>query len=85
MVQWHKFDYEDKSNAPEPYETVWIVEEYYALGVTQGYFDGYTFNTFESKDDCKVSYWAQIEYPEPPKEWSIELEAAYEEEDNDEL
>lgn len=83
MVQWHKFDYEDKNAnpLPEPYETVWIVEEFYALGVTQGYFDGYTFNTFESKDDCKVAYWAYIEYPEPPEQWSIELQADYEEEE----
>lgn len=70
MVTWHKFDYEDENSAvPLPYETVWIVEEFYANGVTQGYHDGYTFNTFDSKDDCKVSYWAYISYPDPPEEW----------------
>lgn len=45
------------------------MEEFYINGVTQGFFDGYTFNTFDSKDDCYVSYWAEIEYPEPPEEW----------------
>lgn len=70
MTTWHKFDYEDRRNtAPVAHETVWVVEEFYINGVTQGFFDGYTFNTFDSKDDCKVSYWAEIEYPEPPEEW----------------
>lgn len=67
MVDWKPFDYRNKSGtAPKSDELVWIVEEFYELGVTFGYFDGYTFRTWEGSDDCSVSFWAPIEYPERP-------------------
>ena len=84
MVQWHKFDYDDKKNtAPETYVEVWIVEEFYTNGVTIGWFDGYTFNTHEFKDDCKVSYWAYMSYPDPPEEWAADEEPKEEEYDDE--
>jgi hypothetical protein len=71
LTTWHKFDYEDKAKtAPPITDPVWVVEEFYTEGVTLGWFDGYTFQTFDDGDDCKVSYWAYINYPEPPKEWN---------------
>lgn len=72
-LKWHRFDYEDKSSTVPPqdlhYEPVWIVEDYYTEGVTLGYYDGNSFRTFGGSDDCSVSWWAKIRYPEPPADW----------------
>lgn len=66
-VRWNLFRYEDKASTRPPNDDlVWIVEEFYEEGVTLGYFDGYTFRTWGGSDDCSVSAWAPIEYPEPP-------------------
>jgi hypothetical protein len=70
MTTWHKFDYNDDATNPPYGETVWVVETFYTNGVTLGWHDGCTFMTYDYKDDCKVTYWAEIEYPEPPKEWN---------------
>lgn len=68
MADWQMFSYDDKGNtAPTAYEVVWVVEEFYTNGVTLGYFDGFTFRTLaDGSDDCSVSYWAEVDYPEPP-------------------
>lgn len=67
QVDWRRFDYDDKrTTAPVADELVWIVEEFYEQGVTIGYFDGFTFRVWSGSDDCHVSSWAPIRYPEPP-------------------
>jgi len=67
MTSWQRFDYNHKRDtAPRADVLVWVVEEFYEHGVTIGYFDGYTFRTWDGSDDCSVSWWAPIEYPEPP-------------------
>lgn len=71
-VEWHPFDYDKPATAPPPalnYGPLWIVETFYTGGVSIGFFDGYTFRTFSGSDDCCVTYWAEIEYPEPPEGW----------------
>lgn len=72
-LEWHRFDYEDKTNTPPPQELdcemVWIVEDFYTDGVTLGCFDGNTFRTYGGSDDCSVLWWAEITYPEPPASW----------------
>jgi hypothetical protein len=65
-VDWHEFDYNRKADTPTDYDLVWIVENYYAGGVTVGYFDGFTFRTWSGSDDCSVSHWAPIVYPAGP-------------------
>lgn len=72
-VEWRRFDYENKAEtAPKGSDLVWIVEDYYSSGVDIGYFDGFTFRTSAGSDDCSVSWWAPITYPEPPEEWPAE-------------
>ena len=67
-MNWQAFDYDDKTTAPPGSvgPLVWIHEEYYE-GVTVGYFDGFTFRTWNGSDDCHVTHWAPIEYPEAPE------------------
>lgn len=76
MLEWRRFDYDDKAGTAPPrdldYEPVWIVEDFYTQGVTLGYFDGLSFRTFGGSDDCSVSWWAEITYPEPPGDWKPE-------------
>lgn len=65
---WRRFDYDDKrSTAPDDAALVWIVEDFYQKGVTVGYFDGFTFRCWDGNDDCFVSWWAPITYPEAPE------------------
>ena len=72
-VQWTVYDRNDKAGTTPPSDRysddlVWIVEEFYeGGGVTIGFFDGYTWRTWAGSDDCSVSAWAPIAYPEPPK------------------
>lgn len=67
VVGWRPFDYDAKAAAaPETDVLVWIVEEDYAEGVTVGYFDGFTFRTWQGSDDCSVSHWAPLAYPAAP-------------------
>lgn len=66
-AQWHEFYYDSKTDTPEEQEAVWITEEFYEGGVTIGYFDGFTFRTWVGSDDCSVTHWAPIEYPEAPQ------------------
>jgi len=77
-IEWHAFDYEDRAKTAPPrnlwHELVWIVERYYTEGVDLGYYDGYTFRTYAGSDDCSVSYWAEIDYPEPPEGWDADDE-----------
>lgn len=68
-TKWHRFDYDDKdATAPPAHETVWVFETFYYDGVTTGWFDGYTFQTTETGDDCCVTHWAKMKCPAPPKE-----------------
>ena len=65
-VQWHPFDYENKrATAPSSDSIVWIVEG--GDDVTLGYFDGFTFRLWSGTDDCDITHWAIIEYPEAPE------------------
>lgn len=49
-------------------EPVWIVELFYAEGVTLGLFDGFVWRTLPGgSDDCEVSHWMPITYPEGPE------------------
>lgn len=68
-VKWNKYNPKDKENtAPTELDTlVWIVEENYDLE-RLGYFDGFTFRIWSGSDDCSVTHWAEIEYPDYPKE-----------------
>lgn len=66
-AEWHKFDYEKKAETAPPADTlVWIVEEFYVQGVTLGYFDGFTFRTWQGSDDCSIAAWAALQFPEMP-------------------
>ncbi len=65
-VQWTA-----SATAPEAGVLVWIVEQFYEEGVTLGYFDGYTFRTWNGSDDCSVSHWAPINYPALPGPASV--------------
>ncbi len=75
-VEWHAFDYANKGETAPPqeldYELVWIIETIYSNGVDLGYYDGHTFRTRNGSDDCSVSYWAEITYPEPPEGWDAD-------------
>lgn len=68
-VDWRPYGRERKTETtPDAhYDLVWINEAFYH-GVTMGYFDGFTWCTFAGSDDCHVTHWAPIEYPEPPEE-----------------
>lgn len=64
-AEWHEFSYDNKpGTAPPADKLVWIYEEYYAGGVTIGYFDGFTFRVWHGSDACSVTKWAPIIYPE---------------------
>lgn len=70
---WRRFDYDNKQATRPPVAgLVWIVEDFYEEGVTLGYYDGVTMRTWTGADDCKVSWWAPITYPEPPQRWRRE-------------
>lgn len=77
-LEWHAFDYDNKAKTAPPrdlhHELLWVVEEFYEQGVTLGYFDGFTFHTWNGSDDCSVSHWAQIDYPEPPQDQGDDIE-----------
>lgn len=66
-VQWTEFDYADRDGTrpPETWTLYWIMEAQEG-GVEVGYFDGYTWHLWGGADDCKVTHWAPIEYPEAP-------------------
>lgn len=67
---WRRFDYDDKgATAPPSDEHVWVIEDFYYEGLAIGWFDGYTFRVRGYGDDCKVSWWAPITYPDPPARW----------------
>ena len=69
--RWHRFDYDNKkATAPPNMQLVWIVEEYQADGVTAGYYDRGIWRVWNGSDDCSVSWWAHMEMPEPPVEWT---------------
>jgi hypothetical protein len=60
-IKWQRFDYDDKANTKPPADRlVWIVEEYYAEGVTLG----------------SVSHWALIDYPAVPAGETTQEETA---------
>jgi hypothetical protein len=65
--EWKPFDYGNKSQtAPPGGEVVFVFDEYYD-GVTLGLFDGFTMRTLPGgSDDCHVTHWATIEYPDAP-------------------
>ncbi|MEV8439159.1 hypothetical protein AB0425_17430 [Actinosynnema sp. NPDC051121] len=68
--QWRRFDYEHKqATAPPVDQLVWIVEDHYSDIPDIGYFDGFTMRLAHGSDDCSVSWWAPITYPEPPAQW----------------
>lgn len=65
-TDWKPFDYDNKAaTAPESDKLVWIHEEWYH-GVTLGFFDGFTFNTYWGSDDCHITHWATLIYPAAP-------------------
>jgi hypothetical protein len=69
VVEWHEFDYSRKDETKPPHENpVWIHEEHYFPGqAVLGYFDGDTFRLLAgNSDDCGVTHWAHINFPEPP-------------------
>jgi hypothetical protein len=64
-VTWHPFDYADKTATKPPDDKlVWIYEDNYAHAVTLGYFDGFTFRFWTGSDDCYVTKWAFVDFPE---------------------
>lgn len=66
-MEWRIFDYTDRlRTAPAMGELVWIMEQYYIQGVTMGYFDGRVMRMWGGSDDCSVTHWAEIDYPEGP-------------------
>ena len=67
-TEWREFDYDRRYEmAPPPGEMVWIVETFYADGVTIGVYDGTTFRVLPSgSDDCSVSHWAPMSFPPTP-------------------
>jgi hypothetical protein len=68
-VEWHAFDYEDKASTKPPTdELVWIVNDLCEREVTIGFFDGFTMRVWHGSDDCDVTHWAAITYPEAPEE-----------------
>lgn len=70
-MEWHRFDYDNKAEtAPPADRPVWIVEEFYLGGVGIGYFDGVTMRIWRGSGDCFVWWWAPMEIPAPPAEWS---------------
>lgn len=70
---WRRFDHDDKAaTAPLADEPVWVIEEYYYAGPTIGWFDGLSFRVRGYGDDCRVTWWAPITYPEPPPTWRRE-------------
>jgi hypothetical protein len=80
VVEWHPFDHDDDSTAPKHHNLVWIVEDFY-IGVSLGSFDGFAFRDDSGSDDCSVSYWAEIAYPEPPAEWTANRDAEGDDDD----
>lgn len=82
---WRRFDFDDKkATAPPTDELVWIVEDFYENGTTLGYFDGFTFRTYSGSDDCSVSWWAPITYPDPPAQWERDRARVLADEDPEE-
>lgn len=54
---------------PPDEEVVWVFEEFYLEGVGLGLFDGFTWRLCPSgSDDCQVSWWMPITYPEGPSD-----------------
>lgn len=65
-VEWRQFDYFSKpATAPDENELVWVREEN-DRAVTLGYFDGFTFRIWTGTDDCSITHWAPLEYPDAP-------------------
>lgn len=66
-VDWRPFDYKNKTFTAPPHDVpVWIRENQYVEGVTIGFFDGFTFCTWTGSNDCHVSWWADLDYPDDP-------------------
>lgn len=65
IVEWTPFDYDNKVNTPDPDELVWVKEG--DDEVTLGFFDGFTFRLWYGTDDCMVTMWAPVEFPEAPE------------------
>lgn len=73
-VKWNRFDYNNKQEtAPPGGDLVWIYETYYH-GVFIGYYDGQAMRTSGGSDDCHVTHWAEIEWPEAPEGTQTEEE-----------
>lgn len=70
VTDWRAFDYGNKlATRPPDDQLVWIIEQDYAEAwITVGYFDGFTFRVWYGSDDCFVSHWAFIVYPQAPDE-----------------
>jgi hypothetical protein len=78
-VEWREYDSENSPNTrPSLNTSVWVIEWFY-YGVTIGYHNGRTFLTADGSDDCEITHWAPIEYPDPPEgvdldEFGLDLE-----------
>jgi hypothetical protein len=68
-VDWHEFDYYGRhATEPPKEEMLWVVEDFYLDGeVGLGFFDGFTFRLNSGTDDCNVTHWARIEFPDKPE------------------
>lgn len=66
-VEWHPFDYDNKDKTrPQHENAVWVVDAYDNDRVGVGYFDGYTMVDETMHDDCCITFWADIDYPDAP-------------------
>jgi len=68
QVEWHLFDYNDREGStPHHRDEVWVANaqdgDENEPAVEVGWFDGYTFNTRDAKDDCDIIAWAEISPP----------------------
>ena len=65
-IEWHKYDrgYGD-APLPEEDKLVWMYDIDH--GICLGVFDGYTWQMWWGSDDCRITHWALIEKPEPPR------------------
>lgn len=76
VVEWHRFDHDDRENTRPPHEDlVWVVDKFAGNQVTLGVFDGHTMITYWGSDDCSISHWALIDYPEAPAGKDLDAES----------
>jgi hypothetical protein len=70
MSDWREFDYDRRAETAPPPNQLVYVHDVYNHGVSMGLFDGDTFRMWWGSDDCSISHWAPIEWPDPPADRS---------------